>query len=570
MTMADTARFVPISNLFVAPRAEGAIVCTDSGRDVTWADFSSRVGGVTTVLANRPEHRWLIATDNAIEFCTSLLGILHAGKRAIIAPNLADGTLRDLAAAYDASIGSAATADIDCAALTACGWTPKALDPNEAVLDLFTSGSAGVPKRVSKCLRQLDAEVLVLESCWGAEVADAYFVSTVPHHHIYGMLFRLLWPLCAGRRFDLALHADPATLLHAIERHGKIVLVSSPTHLSRMPELLNLDSLRNGVRRIFSSGAPLPAQVARRFYVEIGQAPVEVYGSTETGGIGWRQWSNQGDSLWTPFPGIEFRNAGAEDQRLRSPYLEEDEAPIDDRIESYEDGRFRLGPRLDRVVKVEGKRVSLPDMECHLCQHAWIQDCAVMVIPRGRDEVCAAAVLRREGLEERLRNLRATTDALRDHLRAWYDPVVLPKRWRFVEALPVNARGKVSAPDLRALFDLKPTNALPTIQSERTSPNRVEFDFVLPPDLPCFEGHFPGLPVLPGVIQVDWAIRLGRDRLGCRGEFHVMENLRFQSIVAPEHNLTLVIEALDDGKRLAFSYAVGQRKCSSGLVVFRA
>ena len=70
-----------------------------------------------------------------------------------------------------------------------------------AALTLYTSGSSGAPKPIRKTLAQFDAEVRTLEAQWGALVGDATMLGSVPHHHIYGLLFRLLWPLAAGRAF---------------------------------------------------------------------------------------------------------------------------------------------------------------------------------------------------------------------------------------------------------------------------------------------------------------------------------------------------------------------------------
>lgn len=569
--MPDAIPFIAVCRLFATPRAAEYPVCVGHGQSVSWAQLSSQVGAICTALSARPESRWLIAADDVLEFCASLFGALHAGKRAVIAPYLGEGTLRDLAPAYDASIGSAIPADIDPSTLPSMPWSARPLDPDAAALDLYTSGSSGEPKRITKLLRQLEAEVQTLESCWGTMLADATVVSTVPHHHIYGLLFRLLWPLCAGRPIDPMLYAEPSGLLHAIDAHGRVALISSPAHLSRLPELLALDALRAGVRCVFSSGAPLPAACAQQFRLAIGACPIEVYGSTETGGIGWRQRSDEpDDDLWTPFRGIEFPGAGSDEPRLRSPYLEPGiEARLDDRIELLPDGRFRLGARLDRIAKVEGKRVSLPEMENQLRRHPWVRDAAIAVLRRRRDEVCAAVVLRPLGNDETSRDRRAVIGALREFLRAWHDPVAVPKRWRFVDALPVDTRGKLSAAALRALFEAGTTAALPPIRAERPSPQRIELELDLPGDLPCFEGHFPGLPVLPGVIQVDWAIRLARTRLGCSGRFRGIDNLRFQSVVVPERSLNLVLEASADATRLSFRYTLGERKCSSGTILFQ-
>ena len=89
----------------------------------------------------------------------------------------------------------------------------------------------------------------------------------------------------------------------------------------------------------------------------------------------------------------------------------------------------------------------------------------------------------------------------------------------------------------------------------------------IPASHPAFAGHFPGLPILPGVVQVDWSVKLGRERLGLAGEFAAAENLKFLSIVRPGAHLTLALELLDTS-RLRFGYSSRSRKYSSGTLVF--
>ena len=49
---------------------------------------------------------------------------------------------------------------------------------------------------------------------------------------------------------------------------------------------------------------------------------------------------------------------------------------------------------------------------------------------------------------------RATTQSLRLHLADYFEPVLLPRRWRFVDQLPHNERGKLTQVALAALFEL--------------------------------------------------------------------------------------------------------------------
>jgi len=52
-----------------------------------------------------------------------------------------------------------------------------------------------------------------------------------------------------------------------------------------------------------------------------------------------------------------------------------------------------------------------------------------------------------------LENKRAVVTVLRKYLASFFEPVVLPRKWRFVCAMPINAQGKTVVSDLCSLFD---------------------------------------------------------------------------------------------------------------------
>ena len=112
------------------------------------------------------------------------------------------------------------------------------------------------------------------------------------------------------------------------------------------------------------------------------------------------------------------------------------------------------------------------------------------------------------------------------------------------------------------------TRLLPEILGERTAGGRVELELHVPPDLEYFAGHFPGMPILPGVVQIDWSIRLGRARLPVRGGFVAAEQLKFLAIVRPAAQLTLTLELSAEKTKMKFRYAGKDRDYSSGTLVF--
>jgi 3-hydroxymyristoyl/3-hydroxydecanoyl-(acyl carrier protein) dehydratase len=109
---------------------------------------------------------------------------------------------------------------------------------------------------------------------------------------------------------------------------------------------------------------------------------------------------------------------------------------------------------------------------------------------------------------------------------------------------------------------------LPEILAERRDGAKLDLELRVPPGLACFDGHFPGHPILPGVVQVDWSARYARERLGVRGEFTAAENLKFHAVVTPGMRLTLSLELQAD--RLAFRLFSPERTHSSGTLVFAA
>jgi|RhiMethySRZTD1v2_1073278.scaffolds.fasta_scaffold34047_8 acyl-coenzyme A synthetase/AMP-(fatty) acid ligase len=444
--------FIAVSRLLATGRAPRLAVCADRGREVSWREFACQVGGIVQALAPRPEARWLIHCEHPLAFAAALLAVLHAGRRAVLAPGLQPALLDALRPAYDAILGDAAAAELDLRRIAPAALDFRPLAPRAARIDLYTSGSSGESKRVEKSLYQLETEAQVLEASWGATLGGAAVVATVPHHHIYGLLFRLFWPLAAGRCFEAALCAEPDLLMQSLRRHGEAVLVSSPAHLTRLPELIDLASLRPLVRRIFSSGGPLPAATAAQYQLALGAPPTEVYGSTESGGIAWReQDGSEAGAAWRAFAQMQIRIDADGALCLRSPYLPDDDwLTMGDAAELEPDGRFRLKGRLDRVVKIEGKRASLPELEQALREHPWVRDAAVVPLDGAKQALGAVLILREPAREAAGRE--ALIGALREFLAARFDRVLVPRQWRFVARLPSDERGKLTAAAMRQLF----------------------------------------------------------------------------------------------------------------------
>ncbi|NUX98580.1 AMP-binding protein [Paraburkholderia youngii] len=544
-----------------------APVCRDGAVLLDRAAFRARVAGLIELVQTHDARRCALCIDDPFEFACALFALFACGKEPVIPANATPGYLADLADAYDFLLTDADLPPFVAATHVVTANTAQPIDPR-ASLTLYTSGSSGAPKPIRKTLAQFNAEVHTLEQEWGALLGDVTMLASVPHHHIYGLLFRVLWPLAAGRAFDRAIGMEPLQLQARIAQCGATAVVSTPAQLSRWPALPGFGALAPAPRAFFSSGGPLATDAAQAYAVSYGAAPLEIYGSTETGGIAWRR-QDQGDA-WQPVAGAEVRRDDDGALCVRSPHLDHDGwHRTGDRIAFDADGRFHLQGRLDRVLKLGGKRVSLPELEARLALHPYVAQAALVPLEGATRERVGAVVALTEAGGATLRNEGrvALAKALRRHLADYFDAVVLPRHWRFRVGLPFDARGKLPASAVAAAF--APLAEGMEVLAETRVGNTLHFVLRVPLSLQHFAGHFPGLPILPGVVQVDWAARLAAGHWPRVRAVASVDRLKFMAPVAPGAVLELTLAYDAARRRMQFAYRLDGRECASGVLVHR-
>lgn len=513
-------------------------------------------------LQARGVQRLAVHLEDAAELAVALLGAWRAGVSVLLPSDLQVQTRQRWSGEVDLWL----TDQADDAHLNDLQHTALAgaeLDLDQCRLSLCTSGSSGEPKRIDKSLRQLANEVEALEQLWGADLGEACIIGSVATQHIYGLLFRVLWPLCAGRVFLRKQLAFPEDMQRASREHPAFAWVASPALLKRMGDNLDWPAL-SAVRRVFSSGGALPADAAQSLNQRLQQWPKEILGSSETGGIAWRQ----GEQLWQPFAGVELSQDGDGALLIASPYLPAghvEHTADAARIEA--DGRFELLGRLDRIVKLEEKRISLPMLEQALVAHDWVAEARLGVVQENRASLGALLVLSESGLFAlREHGRRSLTETLRRHLGEHCEALALPRRWRLLRQLPLNPQGKLPQADVEALL-LAARPKAPEVLEQTETDGEWSLQLSVPPDLAYFSGHFPKAPVLPGVVQVEWALNLGRQLLNLSGAFAGMEVLKFQQLVRPGDEIQLHLRFDPERSKLYFAYRNDTATCSSGRIL---
>ncbi|MFG6446713.1 AMP-binding protein [Roseateles sp. BYS180W] len=534
-----------LSTLFSTPLGEAALAAPLGVRQgclVPAQALHARVAQWTQTLRLQQGTELALYLDDSLEFACALFGAWHAGKTVWLAADLTPATLAALAGRVSLfvvpesrELSQPVLTPADLPAPSAEHLPLQPLPLQHLGVVVFTSGSSGEPQPIPKTLQMLFQELDALEQLWGPTLGEADVLGMVSHQHIYGLLFRVLWPWAAGRRLHAERHAFAEALWAAVQAQGgKAVVVASPSQLRRLPPQLE----RLDVAAVFCSGGPLPPDALPACERAFGCAPVEVFGSSETGGIAWRQRKGVGPWAWQPLPDVQWRVSEHGQLQLRCAHMPEPQRWVEcaDSVRPLGAG-FELLGRMDRVVKVEGKRVSAQRVEQSLMDGGHLEEVRVLVLDHGgREELAVVAVPTAEGwahLErEGKRDFVARLQAL---VATSLERVTLPKRWRFESCLPSNSQGKCTQQALQHLFD--PRRPGVRVRSRQTQ--SVELLLDIHPRLPQFQGHFDGHPIVPGVAQLDWAQRFAHEFLALQGRFAGADAVKFQQVIRPGSAVTL-------------------------------
>ncbi|TKF29379.1 acyl-CoA synthetase [Vibrio kanaloae] len=450
--MTQTVSYISLSDLLSQKRAPESIVCFDDNSEITWQKFNDDLSQLVNLLPLSPVKRVAICAQDSYQFSVAFLACAVSHKHIILPGNYQPCALAELSEHFDCllvdnSIGEVEVGNVrNIQNLLDSNTKAKqplidnltTIDLAEIHLTLFTSGSSGTPKAINKTLEHLDIETAQLDKNWGELIKGHRVHSTVSHQHIYGLLFRILWPLCSGVPFALHNLEYPEQILSHANKQS--VLISSPALLKRLKH----ESKTAQLAGIFSSGGPLPTESAHQSRSLLGHLPIEVFGSTETGGIAFRQ-QESAQTPWQLFDCLEASLNSENCIKLLSPYIDKNNwYQTADECEMVSDNQFILKGRTDRVIKIEEKRVSLVEVEKRLEQLPWISECVVIPFEEPDRLILASVlVLSDQGQATLVTMSRGKFWLmLRSELRKWLEPIAIPRKYRVVYEIPLNSQGK--------------------------------------------------------------------------------------------------------------------------------
>ena len=533
----------------------------------------------------------MVACADRYHFAAALLAVWQVGRVAALPPNGRPETIDALCVAECIPLvlhdgGGSGGLDVR-PLLEGGGRTATApaaemavqalrLTADRTLVRVHTSGSTGASLACDKTAAQLLGEALLLVNLFGLG-PDTRLLATVPPHHIYGLLFGVLVPFMGGGAFVRSTPHHAETIAAQATAFGANLLVSAPAHLHGLGVLA--PGALPALRRIFSSGAPLPERTSRETVALTGTPVTEILGSTETGGMAWRQTGTRDDAAasvddptagtaWQPFPGVRVSADADGLLRLRSPFADggggADGVRGADRIDVLADGRFRLRGRADAVVKIGGQRIATTEVERHLREIPGVRDAAVIAVDvAGSHQHQMWAAVAGDGL---------SVPALRAALGRWLDPIAIPRRFRLVAALPREENGKLTRARIEALFNASaPDQRAPQPPIQPTCSDggseQLTLTRTIPVDSPYFKGHFDDFPVLPGVVQLyDLILRPLSDRWPRLQQLRKILRLKFRHPIRPGDALEIALTRAAD--KVSFEIRGPRGPVSSGVLVF--
>ena len=294
----------------------------------------------------------------------------------------------------------------------------------------------------------------------------------IPISHSYGFS-NLLTPLIArGVPMVLSRDRTPRAVLVDFARTGATVFPGMPVFYQAFREINDVPALPK-LRLCISAGAPLPVNIAQKFRKKFRLPIHSFYGASECGGIcydcvGIHEIEG---FVGQPMKGVDVEivdaAVGASQIRVRSAavsdgYFPEADAEklgngifVPDDLLARDNSGFKIVGRVSDMINVAGKKVNPAEVEAQLLRFGGVRHAVVFGRPAAagalrNEEVAACLVVDVEPSTELRTGLREKDlqEFCRNALSAWQ----VPKRIFFVNAIPVNERGKISRRELARRF----------------------------------------------------------------------------------------------------------------------
>ncbi len=563
---AKMPKSVPISQFNAKSRSMDTVLCYErkwtDATYLTWGDFLRDSAKMRAFIKSHDDsQKWILHCDDYWYFLSAFVALLQCGKEILLTANVSpsfiaeirsEPTIRfltDIPDTPDTDFVPQILKDSPEPTEAEKMTTPQIVADDSRIM-MYTSGSTGHPKAVHQRLTEFEMDNAFVLSKWGEEFLSRKLCATVSQHHIYGLLFTIMLPFTIAlpiRRKRIELPEEFELL-----DDENYMIIAVPAFLKRTCAEYAHEKLPLKNPWIFTSGGVLTPEVAKDTDSVFGFWPMEVYGSTETSGIAYRQSKNGLE--WTPFDNAKIWKNEDGCLVIISPYIKDPAGfATGDLVEIHKDGRFLLKGRADSIVKIEEKRISLTEVENRLLQSGLVQDVCVVPMSDRRQYLAAALVLNAQGKAKFADSEKYLINRyFHDYLMQFFENVVLPKKWRYLEAIPMDVQGKKKKPEIQALFAPKNPHGIPAETVMYKKDNAVDLEVTIPATSDYFDGHFPDFKLLPAVAQVDLIALFAQRYFGLSRSIPEIKRCKFTEKILPDTKVVFHLSYDEAKNSLAF------------------
>lgn len=312
--------------------------------------------------------------------------------------------------------------------------------PKETACIFFTSGTTGEPTGALKSRSHLEKELEVLVQLFSSKNFERVIV-TVPLIHIYGFLAGVLLPKALNADVVLKEEFLPHELLELSEGK-KTLCITNPVFLKVLNKLNLKEQYPN--MTFLSSTGKLDSKTAQELPQKLSCNIYQLFGSTETGGIAYKQNSEE---LWRPLEHVQIDKEG-ECLSIRSPFISEyliekeltrvKQPFITTDIIEIQNAQFKLLGRTSEIIKISGKRISLVEVERLLEESPLIEEVLVKLdynLKTHKDEQLKIMLVTHQELEVVKKEIKSI-------LQNNYQNINIRTQIELVNTLPKNLMGK--------------------------------------------------------------------------------------------------------------------------------
>ena len=346
-------------------------------------------------------------------------------------------------------------------------------EENDTAAILFTSGTTGKSKGAMITHGNLSSNAFALKETWNFTQKDT-LLHALPTFHVHGLFVALHTAFLSTSKIIFLEKFDVYEITRNLKK--STVMMGVPTFYSRLMSEKNFNNnLYKDMRLFISGSAPLTEKTFNEFKNKTGHSILERYGMTETGMItsnpliGERVEGTVGFSL----PDIKIRVAkdnkiltsnekGVVEvkgpnvfkgywrmkEKTKEEFTEDGFFKTGDIGQIDPQGRLTLSGRSGDMIISGGFNVYPKEIEIILNTIDGIKESAVIGVKHLDFGECPIAILVPDGLSNRIKD-----DFINSLLQEALAKYKIPKSYIWINALPVNAMGKVQKKDLRLKYD---------------------------------------------------------------------------------------------------------------------